>query len=355
MERDSTGGADQGWYIAEPDGTTFGPFTRGEFSLQRSRGQFSGDALAWHVDFSEWRPLARIAMSGPTRAGEASRERAAAHVDNVAAQAQSRATPNKSERQAARQATAQAAGGNSAARAATRAAAKGAPKAKAMDVDDRRRLLQGAALARAAARPAAAMTPAKSPVLPGKAPTAAAAAESSARLALAVRRFLARILDTLTLGMLGACVGYGLAWREWPQLGEPEIALLLWLSVLAIVPLAAIALAAAGRTPGKALLGLETRTPAGATPSFGAALAREVDVAWRGMGLGIPLLGFVTLAVAGATLTNHGETTWDKRARLTTRGDGDARWQPALVAVIVAIYLLTTDIWLDVVRKVASS
>ena len=78
MERDSLGGPDHGWYIAEPDGTTFGPFSRSEFAAQRTRAGYSAQALAWHVDFSEWRPLARVAVSAQSRAGEASRERAAA-------------------------------------------------------------------------------------------------------------------------------------------------------------------------------------------------------------------------------------------------------------------------------------
>ena len=74
MERDSLGGPDHGWYIAEPDGTTFGPFSRSEFAAQRTRAGYSAQALAWHVDFSEWRPLARVAVSAQSRAGEASRE-----------------------------------------------------------------------------------------------------------------------------------------------------------------------------------------------------------------------------------------------------------------------------------------
>jgi len=339
---------EQGWYIAEPDGTTFGPFSRGEFSLQRARGGFSAEALAWHVDFSEWRPLARIAMSGPTRAGEASRGRAAAHVDNVAAQAQSRSAPSKAERKAARQASAQSGGGGA--------------KAKSASTDDGRRLLQGAALARAAARPAAsstshpAMTPAARPGGPALGnPAAVVAPESAARLALAARRLLARALDTLTLGMLGASLAWGFAWREVANFPVPNIALLLWASVFAMVPLAALSLALTGRTPAKALLGLETRTPAGGNPTFISALKREIDVLWRGMGLGIPVLGLITLVVAGTTLTNQGETTWDKRERLTTRSSGDAKWQPAVIALLVAFYLLGTDTWMQLVYRIVAA
>jgi uncharacterized RDD family membrane protein YckC len=326
----------EGWYIAEPDGTTIGPLTRGEFSERRLNGGFSAGALAWHVDMAEWRPLARIAITAPTRAGAASRDRAAAHVENVAAKAQDRAKPSKAERKALR-AAAQAAQSTAPVRPA-------APAAKAAS-DDGRRLLQGAALARAAARPAA---------MPGAKPLDAAtlekeadAKEGAARLALGMRRLVARLLDTLTLGMLGAVVLYALAMRAAPGIDWPTPGALLWIAVFGIVPLAALSLALAGRTPAKALLGLETRAPDGAKPSLVQAFLREIDVMWRGMGLGIPPFTLVAVVVAATRLSSNGEATWDQRQRLTTRAAGDAKWQPALIALIAAFYLLGTDVWMQ--------
>jgi hypothetical protein len=331
----------EGWYIAEPDGTTIGPLTRSEFSERRLNGGFSADALAWHVDLAEWRPLARIAITAPTRAGAASRDRAAAHVENVAAKAHDRAKPGKAERKAMRAAV-QAA---QAAQAVAPAARQPKPSSKT-SADDGRRLLQGAALARAAARPAgaAATKPVDLAALKGK---STEAAESAARLALGMRRLVARLLDTLTLGMLGAVVLYALAFRAMPGLEWPGTGVLLWLAVFAIVPLATLSLALAGRTPAKALLGLETRTPGGGKPSFAQALQREIDVTWRGMGLGLPPLTLIAVVVAATKLSSSGESSWDQRHRLTTRAAGDAKWQPALIALVAAIYLLSTDVWLQ--------
>lgn len=329
----------EGWYIAEPDGTTIGPLTRSEFSERRLNGGFSAAALAWHVDLAEWRPLARITITAPTRAGAASRERADAHVENVAAKAHDRARPNKAERKAMRNA-AQAAQATQSTTTATRPAKQAAKAA----VDDGRRLLQGAALARAAARPAGTATakPAELAALKGK---TAEAAEGAARLALGMRRLVARLLDTLTLGMLGAVVLYALAFRAMPGLDWPGTGVLLWLAVFAIVPLATLSLAFAGRTPAKALLGLETRTPAGGNPSFAQALQREIDVTCRGMGLGLPPFTLVAMVVAATKLSSNGEASWDQRHRLTTRAVGNAKWQPALIALIAALYLLSTDVW----------
>lgn len=343
MERDSLGGPDHGWYIAEPDGTTFGPFSRSEFAAQRARAGYSADALAWHIDFSEWRPLARVAVTAQSRAGEASRERAAARNENVAVQAQTRAAPSKSERKAARKAQVE-----------QRATPSPAPRPTQKPThDDGKRLLQGAALARAAARPPAA--PAAKPVdlaalakAGGKAPAAAAGA---ARFGLALRRFAARILDTFTLGLLGASVAYGLAWREFEALPAPTMALLLWLSVFAMVPLAALCLAIAGRTPGKALFGVATHASgSGGNPSFASALRREADVAWRGMGLGLPPLTLIAVVVAGAKFTNEGETAWDRNNGVAVRGGGG--WvQAGLVALLAAFVLLGSDFWVSLAVK----
>jgi len=53
--------SEEGWYIAEPDGTTFGPMTRNAMSAAFQRRVHSAQALAWHVDIAEWRLLSAFA------------------------------------------------------------------------------------------------------------------------------------------------------------------------------------------------------------------------------------------------------------------------------------------------------
>src|SRR6187402_2761414 len=51
-----------GWYVADSEGNTEGPMSRAELEERRLRGAFPSDALAWHLDQSEWRPLASTSV-----------------------------------------------------------------------------------------------------------------------------------------------------------------------------------------------------------------------------------------------------------------------------------------------------
>ena len=113
----------------------------------------------------------------------------------------------------------------------------------------------------------------------------------------------------------------------------------------------ALCLALAGRTPGKALFGVATHASgSGGNPSFASALRREADVAWRGMGLGLPPLTLIAVVVAGAKFTNEGETAWDRNNGVAVRGGGG--WiQAGLVALLAAFVLLGSDFWVSLAVK----
>ncbi|MDA0578240.1 MAG: RDD family protein [Verrucomicrobia bacterium] len=67
-----------------------------------------------------------------------------------------------------------------------------------------------------------------------------------------------------------------------------------------------------GTTPGKALLKIRLRKADGSTPGYGDALSRAFSVWARGLGLGIPIIAFITHLNAYNTLKKNGITSWDK-------------------------------------------
>ncbi|HET9485576.1 MAG TPA: RDD family protein [Xanthomonadales bacterium] len=318
-----------GWYISDADGNTVGPLTRMELVAQHTRGTHGAGALAWHVDLAEWRPLERIAaatapeMRAPvTTAEERADARAEARVVRDRAE-KSRAEAPRPPRPA-----------------------KGAKTGKGGG-DDGRRLLAGKPVDLEALKR---MPPAqRAEAL--KAGVAQGTAETGARASIALRRFVARVLDTLTLGLLGG----SLAWAWWgneffASLGfplAPEPWVLLFAAILAWIPIEALALAIFGTTPGKALLGLRVAQQDGKRASLGRAIKRGFQVLFRGLGLGIPVIGIITMIVAFARYTGQGRSSWDSDLGLEVRAEPIEawRWQAALFAGFVAFLVLSSGFW----------
>jgi len=326
-----------GWYVADSEGNTEGPMSRAELEERRLRGAFPSDALAWHLDQSEWRPLAGTSVVAAVVEQAMAAQPSPARAQNAAT---ATGTPgDKAERKRkARAAMAQ--------RAAS-ASVQATPRRESQD--------SGARLLSHAAQGA---TVAKVPQMPGKVDPAAAA-QSGARAAVAMRRFLARVLDTTTLGLLGAAALWAWVQHEVPGvLGSaaerPPIMLLLIMAVVALVPLETIALTTAGTTPGKALMGLRVLRGGSARPSPVQAWKRAVDVAWRGMALGIPVLSLITSVVAFARFVNSGAMRWDASSGLETHAAPIAgtRWQMALFAALGALFLLSSDFWPDLALQI---
>ena len=74
----------------------------------------------------------------------------------------------------------------------------------------------------------------------------------------------------------------------------------------------AVCLSMWGTTPGKSLLRVTVRNADRSKLNFRSALSRSVDVWIRGLGIGFPLAGLITLAIAYNTLSKNGITTWDQ-------------------------------------------
>lgn len=339
-----------GWYVAGADGDAAGPMTRAQMLDAHSRGSFPPDALVWHVEIAEWRPIAGVGLASP--AADAARSAASAQSgieSRLAYDAPPVARPAQSKQSAAQR----------------RAQAQQRRKA-AGGTDDGQRLLSASEAKRKQALEAlqAAGTATAKPSLPktleakGRAGTKATGKDSSASAAAALeclRRFIARAIDTLSLGVVGAIVAWHYATRS--GIGGPEMPglltsaptpLALWLlAFLVMVPLEALMLAVAGTTPGKALLGLRVVAGDGGRANPLATFRRALDVYLRGLGLGIPVLAFFTMLVAGARRLNHGRTHWDQAAgtAVVAAALSGGRWQLALMVFIAAWVALSAGLW----------
>lgn len=87
------------------------------------------------------------------------------------------------------------------------------------------------------------------------------------------------------------------------------IALVLIFSWIFVEPLV---LSLTGTTPGKWLLSTNVAQSSGQPISYAKALLRSVNVWWRGLGIGIPLVAIITMALAHRRLKESGTTSWDQ-------------------------------------------
>jgi uncharacterized RDD family membrane protein YckC len=92
-----------------------------------------------------------------------------------------------------------------------------------------------------------------------------------------------------------------------------------------------------GTTPGKWLFKTRLVAPSGGKPSYSAAISRSFKVWWRGLGIGFPIAGLITLIVAHGNLTKTGITTWDRDDGFTVVHD---RIGPVRIIFAVIAFLL---------------
>ncbi len=106
----------------------------------------------------------------------------------------------------------------------------------------------------------------------------------------------------------------------------------------------ALCLSIWGTTPGKSLLGVRINMADGSRPVYHLALSRAVNVWIRGLGLGLPLVGLVTMIVAYEKLTTNGITTWDQSGNFTVSHNriGSVR---GLVAAFLFVTMIALIVW----------
>lgn len=321
----------EGWYVADADGNARGPFTQAQLQAERDAGRVRDEHLVWTLRLSEWVPLKR-AFGGQTAA-----EKAATPVQPQPAPAPK---PAKS------------------------AAAK-------------------------PARPKAQSTPSKAPLLgtspvrssddwresagkaaPGKLPGSLLIggdgrelARNRERVGEAVRRWLARQIDTLLLGGLGWALLSAIGWKTgmW-SLASPsdELAsaplVALVVLVLGAVPLEALLVGLSGVTPGRALLGLRVINAHGSAPGLRLASERAVRVALYGQALLLfPFLLFAYI-FAGGSLIKNGRTHWDQALglRVGTSAISARQWLITPVMLLLAWAMFIEDSWMRLIGNLLS-
>jgi uncharacterized RDD family membrane protein YckC len=144
------------------------------------------------------------------------------------------------------------------------------------------------------------------------------------------RRYLARQIDMLL-------VTYIYFLFAGPVVAEDMMSIALPL-ILTIPPWAvieALCLRYWGYTPGKWVMRIEVTDEWGQRMTMQQSLRRSVDVAIRGMGLGIPILNVFTQVHSMLRLSSHGITPWDEQKRVVVRHPPLETWR--WVALLVAL------------------
>ncbi len=150
-------------------------------------------------------------------------------------------------------------------------------------------------------------------------------------------RYLARILDYLLLGFIFKIIGLD------SLLPKTDIYLVLMpviLSSIWIIPEASL-LSMFGTTPGKWILRINVNDVFQLKPKFTSSLRRSLSVWCNGMGMGIPFIAPITMAVSYYSL-KKGRTMWDRDGRFSVihRSIGAPRAFVAFLSSVVIISFL---------------
>lgn len=119
-------------------------------------------------------------------------------------------------------------------------------------------------------------------------------------------------------------------------------------SVLLALPGIAISQSLLG-TPGKWLFGIKVRNSEGRRLSMGASFHRELLVAVKGMGFGIPIVTAVLMILSHIRLSSDGVTSWDKQldCRVTHTPMNVIGYIKAAPGVVVVITVILYDLFSD--------
>lgn len=167
------------------------------------------------------------------------------------------------------------------------------------------------------------------------------------------RRYGARLVDLyLSGGLLLVLAGFmvGLAGPDWlydfvVQGGRwVQVLVLAPLSWILSAPIVAVLLAKFGTTPGKLLFGLRVAPTDGIAATLPRLMKRELYMLIWGVGLGIPLISFVTVVTSFETVNKGEPARWDAATGLAVEARRVAGWQ--LVGVIVGtVVVLGLKLW----------
>jgi uncharacterized RDD family membrane protein YckC len=133
-------------------------------------------------------------------------------------------------------------------------------------------------------------------------------------------RYFGRTIDTLLIGLaLWAIIGILIESIDPPLFHRLDAVGGLFhnklvtsiLTFSLVIPLQALLIGLTGSTPGKWVFGVRITRRDGRPIGIVKALRRELDVFARGLGLGVPLVGFITQIASYKTLVRERESAWD--------------------------------------------
>jgi uncharacterized RDD family membrane protein YckC len=120
------------------------------------------------------------------------------------------------------------------------------------------------------------------------------------------------------------------------------------LIVLGWVVVEAALMSTIGATPGKALLRVRVRRADGRGLDFERALTRAVEVWLKGLGMGLPVVSLITVAIAYRRLRREGVTAWDEAGDIVVSHETIGRTRIALLvlgAVVAIAAIGATGAW----------
>ena len=143
-------------------------------------------------------------------------------------------------------------------------------------------------------------------------------------------RYFARTSDYFFFSMTFG----GIAMMLVPALAEMNDNVLGLLSLFIYNFIEPVMLAVFGTTPFKALLGVRVRNQDGSKLSYGRGLRRTFLLWFRGVGLGIPLVGLFTCIHSYKVLNRDGITSWDADGNFSVTHKEIKWWQWLILGVI---------------------
>jgi hypothetical protein len=159
-------------------------------------------------------------------------------------------------------------------------------------------------------------------------------------------RYFARMLDISCGGLV---LGFTLGWIIPPELLTNTIFNSVAATMLTML-LEPVLLSTWGWTPGKSLLCVRVRDAGGGLLTTSKGYARSWAVAFGGLGLGIPLVSFLTLLVGYNRLTKRGITTWDEKGQLKVTHK-DLGWVRVTLAVLVPFIIFAWSAYENVQKR----
>lgn len=165
------------------------------------------------------------------------------------------------------------------------------------------------------------------------------------------RRYAARTLDTTLNGVimltLFAIAFYAIApasadefFQIFATGGGRVLDILL--STAAASILSGMLIGVSGLTLGKWIFGVRVTRPDETKMGIGPALVRDFSVLFKGLGMGIPIVGLLTLWFSYRRLRKHEATTWDEgRYVVWHRPSGSSQYLLNVVGILLILLILT--------------